>query len=103
MVNVTDSVAIDGQDRNWTVKRWQEPVLCTVGPKRGQMSDGKWEVVGFYPTIGDALKKALDEVVKDSVTSGTVTTLDGLAVAVAQARAACVEAGRVAVFTGVGL
>ena len=66
------------------------------------MSKGKWSVVGYYPTIGDALKRALDEVVKDSVTSGTVTTLDGLAAAVAQARAACVEAGRVAVFTGVG-
>lgn len=101
MVNVTDSIGIDGEDRNWTVNRWVPPELQDRGFAKGQMSKGSWRVLGYYRDLGDALKKALDEVVKDLVTSGTVTTLDGLMSAVHEARAACVEAGRVAVFTGV--
>ena len=101
MVSVTESIAIDGQDRNWTVKRWQAPGVACGGALAGKVSQGKWEVLGYYRDLGDALKKALDEVVKDSVTSGLAATLNELAVAVNDARAACVEAGRVAVFTGV--
>lgn len=100
MVNVTDGIGIDGMDRNWTVQRWHAPRVMDGGFHAGKLTNGHWEVLGYYRDIGDALKKALDEAVKDLVTSGTVTTLDGLAGAVAQARAACVEAGRVAVFTG---
>lgn len=101
MVNVTESIGIDGEDRNWTVQRWQEPRKMGAGFLAGQMTRGKWDVLSYHATLGEALKKALDEVVKDSVTSGAVLTLDGLMSAVHEARAACVEAGRVAVLTGV--
>lgn len=56
--------------------------------------------MGYYRDLGDALKKALDEVVKDSVTSGEVTTLGELLTAVNDARAACVEAARTATVGG---
>lgn len=102
MVNVTDSIGIDGMDRNWTVQRWHAPRVMDGGFLAGKLTNGHWEVLGYYRDLGDALKKAFDEVVKDSVTSGAVLTLDGLMSAVHEARAACVEAGRVAVFTGVG-
>jgi hypothetical protein len=93
MVSVTESIGIDGIDRNWTVNRWQEPKLMEHGFLAGQVSKGKWSVVGFFPTLGDALKRALDEALKDGVTAGTVTTLGELIAAVGEARAACLAVG----------
>ncbi len=99
MVNVTDKIGIDGMDRNWTVQRWHAPRLMEAGFHAGKMTNGHWEVLGYYRDLGDALKKALDEVAKDYVEAGLVTTLEELLVTVHHAKALCVEAGRAAVFT----
>lgn len=100
MVKVTDSIGIDGEDRNWTVQRWHAPRALTAGFLAGQTSKGHWEVMGYYRDLGDALKKALDEVVKDNVMTGEVTTLVELATAVDRARAACVAAKEASDETG---
>jgi len=94
MVSVTESIGIDGIDRNWTVNRWQEPKLMEHGFSAGQMSKGKWAVMGYHPSLGDALKRALDEALKDGVAAETVTTLGKLLTAVGEAKAACLAVGR---------
>ena len=93
-MNVTESIGIDGIDRNWTVNRWQPPAMQDRGFAKGQMSKGSWVVIGYYPSLGHALQKALGEVVKDGVTSGAVETLEELLAAVNDARAACLAVGR---------
>ena len=102
MVSVTETLAIDGDATNLTLKRWIAPHRSKGGPRPGEMSAGRWSTVSYHPNLGEALKKALDESLKDGIAAGTVTTLGELLTAVSEARAACVEAGRVAVFGEVG-
>lgn len=96
MVSVTETLVIEADAKNWTLKRWSAPHVAEVGPRTGKVTAARWYTVSYHPTLGEALRKALDESLKDGVAAGTVTTLGELLTAVNDARAACVEAGRVA-------
>lgn len=98
MVKVTETLAIEADAKNWTLKRWSPPHVAEVGRRAGEMTAARWYTVSYHPTLGEALRKALDEAARDGVMAGTVTTLGELLTAVHDAMSACVEAGK-----GVGL
>lgn len=54
-VTVTDKFKIEVDDNNHTLLEWVEPTLITVGKYKGNLSEGKWSVIGYYSGMSGAL------------------------------------------------
>ena len=54
-VTVTDKFKVEIDDNNHTLLEWVEPTLITVGKYKGNLSEGKWSVIGYYSGMSGAL------------------------------------------------